>query len=260
MADENHASYTKVGCVVVIGIVAIIAALIWFGGLGGSKNEIFAETYYRMPVSGLSVGSAVNFRGVKVGEVREISFIGVKYDDCAHDDFQTVYVKMAFDARHAQMDPDASPREFLESLVKRGLRATVRASGITGLAVLDLNLPRGEPAPIEPISWQPEYVCIPPAPSMLQSFSDAATLVMNRMRRINFVEAWSNIATVAESTARIAQNVDGLIESQKASIESLLTTADDAARAFKEFADTIRDNPSLLLRPRDAEPLPETEN
>ncbi len=260
MANDNHANYAKVGFVVVAGVAAIVAALVWFGGVGGAKNEFFAETYYRAPVSGLSVGSEVNFRGVKVGEVREISFIGAKYDAYARDDMQTVYVKMAFDPRLARMDPGASPEEFLESLVARGLRATVRASGITGLAALELNLPRGEAVPVAPPSWKPDLVCIPPAPSMLQNFSDAATLVMNRMKKIDFVAAWSNVATVAESASRIAQNVDGLVESQKARLDSILSTADETARAFKEFADTIRDNPSLLLRTRDDAPLPETQN
>ena len=67
MANENHASYAKVGLTVVAGVAAIIGTLIYIGGVKDTGGEILIETCYDKPVSGLSVGSAVNFRGVKVG-------------------------------------------------------------------------------------------------------------------------------------------------------------------------------------------------
>ena len=79
MARDNHASYTRIGLTVVIGVVAIVATLIYLGGMRGRGSEILVETYYDKPVAGLSVGSVVNFRGVKIGEVRELSFVGNKY-------------------------------------------------------------------------------------------------------------------------------------------------------------------------------------
>ena len=79
MASDNHASYTRIGLTVVIGIAAVVGSLIYLGGMRGRDSEVYAETYYDKSVSGLSVGSAVNFRGVKLGEVREITFVGSKY-------------------------------------------------------------------------------------------------------------------------------------------------------------------------------------
>ena len=79
MAKDSHASYTRIGITVVVGVVAIVATLIYLGGMRGRGHEILVETYYDKPVAGLSVGSVVNFRGVKIGEVREISFVRNKY-------------------------------------------------------------------------------------------------------------------------------------------------------------------------------------
>ncbi len=257
MANENHASYTKVGLTLVLGLMAVAGALIYFGGLRGSQGQFYAESYYSAPITGLSVGSEVNFRGVKVGEVKEISFIGAKYPDCDPKDMQIVYLKLAFDNEFLKMARTGNPRFFLEELVRQGLRATVTASGVTGLSKLALNLPKEgqEIEPPDPTPWNPELVCIPPKPSMLESFSDTATLLVNRIKRLDVASAWSNVTTVASSLARISENVDGLVESQKASIDSILTNLDDTARTLKDLVDMLRDNPSLLLRANDPKPL-----
>lgn len=262
MASNTHASFSKVGLTVVLGVLAIAGVLIYLGGIRGDQGSFYAESYYRNPVTGLSVGSEVNFRGVKVGEVKEISFIGAKYRLAADSaDAQTVYIKIAFDSNMLQMADGIEPEIFLRQMVEKGLRATVLSSGVTGLSKLSLNMPKRDQERPEPekISWMPKLVCIPPKPSMLESFSEATTKFMNQMKGIDFVSAWSNVASVADSMARISQNVDILVESQKANIDSVLTNLDALSLSLKTFAEEIKTNPSLLLRPTDPERLEETE-
>ncbi len=261
MASNNHASFSKVGLTVILGVLAIAGVLIYLGGIRGERGCFYAESYYRWPVTGLSVGSEVNFRGVKVGEVKEISFIGTKYRFCDAADRQTVYIKIGFTPDMLNMAGDCAPDLFLSQLIAKGLRATVTSSGVTGLSKLSLNMPRADqPLPdTEQISWTPELVCIPPKPSMLESFSDAATQFMNRMKRMDFETAWSNVATVASSMANISRNVDTLVESQKANIDSVFTNLDALTLSLKSFAEQIKTNPSLLLRQSDPVRLKETE-
>ena len=57
MASDNHASYTRIGLTVVIGVAAIVGSLIYLGGMRGRDNEVIAETYYDKPVSGLPPGA-----------------------------------------------------------------------------------------------------------------------------------------------------------------------------------------------------------
>ena len=73
-----------------------------------------------------------------------------------------------------------------------------------------------------------------------------------------FSSAWSNLATVAESVSKISQDVSGLVESQKSTVGDMFSSLEQTSRSLREFADEVKDNPSLLLRPRDPEPLPET--
>ena len=253
----NHANYSKIGFAVVAGVAAIVATLVYLGGADAGKGVIYAETYSDSPVSGLSVGSDVNLRGVKVGEVREISFVGSEYAEAVGDDISNIHILMAFTPRKMRTVAGEDPEDHLRELVRKGLHATVAASGVTGLSKVELNFPRTEIAHRE-TSWRPRHVCIPPAPSMLESFSDAAAKFMNQVNKMEFATAWSNISSVAESAARVAENVDRFIEEKKDDVAAIVRTLDEAATSTKELAAELRDNPSLLIRPNDPEPLPET--
>lgn len=254
----NQANYSKIGFAVVAGAAAIVLTLVYLGGALGKGEVVYAETYSDAPVSGLSVGSAVNLRGVKVGEVKEISFIGSEYDEAKGDDIPKIYILIAFTTSKMRTTDDEDPEEHLREFVKKGIHATVTSSGVTGLSKIELNFPR-TPIETRPISWRPRHVCIPPAPSMLESFADSAARLMNQLNRMDFVSAWSNVAAVAESSANIAANVDELVDDGKAGIESIVRDMEEAAARVRELAADLKENPSLLIRPNDPDPLPETE-
>ena len=253
----NQANYSKIGFAVVAGAAAIVLTLVYLSGALGKGEVVYAETYSDAPVSGLSVGSAVNLRGVKVGEVKEISFVGSEYDEAKGDDIPKIYILIAFTTSKMRTTEDEDPEEHLREFVKKGIHATVTSSGVTGLSKIELNFPR-TPIETRPISWRPRHVCIPPAPSMLESFADSAARLMNQLNRMDFVSAWSNVAAVAESSANIAANVDELVDDGKAGIESIVHDMEEAAKRVRELAADLRENPSLLLRPNDPDPLPET--
>lgn len=259
MAGSGHASYTKVGAAVFLGVAAIIGLLVYFGGYGDRRGEFFAETYYDDPVSGLSVGSEVNFRGVKVGEVRDISFVGAEYREASATDRQRIYVKMALGRKFARLDQDEDPDELIRSLVAKGLRATVSESGITGLSRIELNLPKGEASAVAPLSWEPASPYIPPAQSVFQSFSESATQAMDKLKQIDFAAMRDRLTSIADSFSSLSEDVGGFVAGQKNAADEALSSLVGATRALKEFSEEIRDNPSLLLRPRDPDPMPETE-
>ena len=260
MANDNHANYAKIGFALVLGTIAILGTLIYLGGVGQHKDEYLCETYYGLPVSGLSVGSEVNFRGVKIGEVRDISFVSAEYDDYAEEDAQVIVIRIALNRRLCRLSEDDSAEAIISQLVENGMRATVSSSGITGLSKLELNLPRAgrDPKPPRTISWRPSLMLIPPEPSMLDGFADAATQVMNQINKMDFVSAWSNVTSIASSAGQIASSANAIVESQRAAISEVMNNLQGVSGGLKELVDEIRANPSLLIRPRDEQPLPET--
>ena len=257
MDRDNHASCAKVGFTVVAGFAAVVAALLYFGGIGRGGGEFLAETYYNASVSGLSVGSEVNFRGVAVGAVKSISFIGADYPDAADADRGKIRIVLAFNDKMARTRQGVSPREVLEHFVSRGMRATVSPSGITGLSKIELNFSSLATAE-EPLSWTPEHFCIPPAPSMLEGFADSATKIMNHLKNMDFGTAYASLTSTVSSAGRAVDEVRALVVDERPALDAILSNLEGASATLKDFAERIRDEPSLLLRSRDERPLPET--
>ena len=258
MASEGKTSYTKIGFIVVAGIVAVAGSLFYFGGVRGNGDLVYAETCFDRSVSGLSIGSAVNFRGVKIGEVKEISFVGNKYN-VRGDDNLRVYIKMGFPRSRltAYEDEGVGADEALGYMVESvGIRATVSASGVTGLSRIELDAAPDFPA-IQP-SWTPEYAYIPPKPSFIDSFSDSATRVMDQINRMDIASVWSNVSASVESLARLSDGVKSTLESSRSDAERIIGNLSGTAAAVRDLVERLRENPSLLIREPEEQRLPET--
>ena len=250
---SSHANYAKIGFTVVIGIVAIVAVLIYLGGAGGQSGITYAETYYDTSVSGLSVGSAVNFRGVKIGEVKYISFVGAEYDGVPWPDAQRIYILMAFP--NHKMGPSSPERA--EEFVAKGLRATVTASGVTGLSRIELDIQRDRP-PAPKVPWKPRNTYIPSYPSLLDNFSDSATKVMNEINHMDIASVWSNVSAAVDSAAHAAEGIRTVVDAARSRVDGVMGSVAEAAESLRDVTMELKRNPSLLIREREAAPLEET--
>ena len=257
MASDNQANYTKIGAFILAGIALLAVTLVYLGGVGARKNEFYAETYFPNEVTGLDVGSAVNFRGVRVGSVKRISFVGAEYDVMAPEDGRKIYVLLALDQRLFNLRHAQSPEDTLRMFVTKGLHATVSASGITGLSHIELNFPKGS-VPAEKMSWKPRRTAIPPAPSILQSAADSATQILNQINRMDLLAAWSNAVGAVENANAAIGTLNTLLESNAGNLGEILANLREASASLRDFAEEIKANPALLLRSNDPERLPET--
>lgn len=260
MANDNHASYARIGFAILAATVATVVTLVYLGGLRGHRNEIFVETYSDREVSGLSVGSSVNFRGVKIGEVREIDFVGNKYEAKGSDNLR-IYILMALNPKKLGYfeDEGISAQDAISYLVKeRGLRASVTASGITGLSRIECNLSRGALSPVEKFAWTPRHPFVPQKISLMDNFSDAATRVMNQINTMDLGAVWSNVNVSVSAMSRTMQTVQTTMEACQGDVEKVAEDLSEAASSLKDLAGELKGNPSLLFRERRPVPLDET--
>ncbi len=260
MAHDNQAHYAKIGFTIVFGICAIVATLIYLGGIRGRRDVVLVEVYYNKPVTGLSVGSTVNFRGMKVGEVREVSFVGSHYDVQGTDQ-ALIYILMALNIRvfDSNGTVEEIERQIQRMVELRGLRASVNINGITGLSRIELDVNKGEEGRGLPkISWKPEHVYIPPKYSLIDNFSEAATKIMNQINTMDFNTFWSNLNVSVESAAHCAETVNNLIESHQANVAQILDNLTATSESLRELMNEVRQNPSVLIRGADRPTLEET--
>ena len=260
MADENKASYAKIGFTGFLGAVALAGALGYLGGMRGGGDVVYGETYVEKSVSGLSVGSPVNFRGLKVGKVSEIGFVGGRYNVTSPRDRNLIYVRMAFPREKlcfGDCRPEWSDETARRMIDQLALRATVTASGITGLSRVEIDSDTNVP-PMQ-VAWTPKDLYIPPAVSLLDSFSDAATKVMNQINRIDIGAVWSNVHASVQALAKTAEGAQAMLESRRGDIDKVVGDLSETMSSVRELTEELRANPSLLIRERVPEPLPETE-
>ena len=260
MANDNQANYARIGFFIIVGIALILGTLVWLGGFGGNKDRMLAETYFPNDVSGLDVGSTVNLRGVRVGSVKRISFVGAEYDVAKPEDGRKIFVLMSLDKRLFRLNRSshvAQPEQMLENLVNMGLHATVSASGVTGLSHIELNFPKGKVQDQRP-SWKNHNIVIPSAPSILQSVADSATQILDQINRMDLLAAWTNAVLTLESANVTLSSLGTLLDSNGGNVGEILDNLREASSSLRDFAAEVKSNPSLLLRSQDYDRLPET--
>lgn len=258
MANDTQASYAKIGFFILLGIALIVGTLVYFVGLRPKDDVLDVETFFSESVSGLDVGSAVNLRGVRVGEVRSISFIAAEYENVAREDHLKICVGLRLDASKFRFKGDArTPEQVLKDMIafhgehsdRQGLHATVSSSGVTGLSHIELNFPRIPLAQEEPHPWESRTLLIPPAPSLLQSAADSARNILDQLGKMNLVAAWTNIVDVTRNASVALENLNATMLSVRGEIPELVGSVRDAATSVRMFLDNADRNPGSLVLP-----------
>jgi phospholipid/cholesterol/gamma-HCH transport system substrate-binding protein len=151
----------KLGLFTLGGLALLIAGLLAFGARSYFQSTSTYETYIEGDVTGLTVGSAVELRGVNVGKVTHIDFSWTEYEVT-----QPSYIVVQFLMRDdiEPTIPGTSRGELLQSAIQRGLRARIKAKGITGTSVLSLEYVDPTENPPAQVPWTPKYTYIPSAP------------------------------------------------------------------------------------------------
>lgn len=134
---------TAVGAFSVVFVLLLFVCVVAFGTFSfGSQSTRFV-VYLEDSVNGLDIGSAVKFKGVKIGSVRRIhlNFTGQQPESLA------VPVEIEIDGEFDGEDAETFQRDHLAGIIERGLRARVQlTSVVTGLLYVDLDFFPGTPA------------------------------------------------------------------------------------------------------------------
>ena len=239
-----------------IGIISILGGLHYFAKISAKSNVVLLETYFQCPVNGLSIGSAVNYRGVKIGSVKEISFLGAKYDVPSKES-RNVYVLMEIDCDICRYRPDEDAKKTVERMIDSGLRAkfcgtqTVKASSIEFI-VPEKNIPPAR------ISLKSDYALIPPMPLETVNPSVESGINGEGFKGFDASAVLSNVIAMTQGASQMCNNINSVVESERDRLSRILENLDATASALRVFSETISENPSRLIRARSAEYLPET--
>jgi ABC-type transporter Mla subunit MlaD len=166
--DEKQ-KYWRLGLFVLITLIVTLGLLLMLGLGSVFKKSFVFETYFDSSVSGLTVGSPVEFRGIPLGEVTEI-FSSTVYEADVPIEKRKGYIVVRAQVSSTFKNQTSQLERDIPEYVRRGLRAQTQSQGITGQLFLSLDLLGPEQQPSLEFDWQPEHIYIPSAPSLTGEF------------------------------------------------------------------------------------------
>ena len=189
---NDRKSKLRVG-IFVITATALLLIILFFLGL----SEIFVRkicvvTTFTESVQGLSVGSDVKFRGVKIGNVKNVSIM---------PEMKMIKVEMAVESdRFTGMVNEQEFVSFIKKEMVQGLRCRLEFAGITGMKYVNMDyftqpgaIPETPPGIMETCG---NSIYIPGVSSSFKDIAVALTHALDRFSAIPF----ENISEELERT------------------------------------------------------------
>ena len=175
----TRANYVKVGLFVIVGLLGVLGLGVALGTTATRREVAPVFTYFNESVQGLEVGAPVDFRGVKIGSVGEITIapdhrmVQVRMDaDVASMERLGLWQKGAFKAK---VPPPAPPPD---------VRTQLGSQGLTGnrYVAVDFFDPAENPPPR--LSFAPPANYVPAAKSLSKGLEDSVTKAMDRLAEL----------------------------------------------------------------------------
>jgi hypothetical protein len=189
MSTKPH--YFRIGIFVILAVLLIVVAVVVFGAGMLLHDKLRFETYFDESITGLSLGSPLEFRGVRLGQVEKIGFVGNVYDldrDAGKVSSYEPYVRVVFSVPRGSLPEFAEDQteEVLAQMIESGLRLRVMSNILTGQAYLEADYVDPNRFPTIDVQWHPIYPYIPSAPGELTTLKDSVDKIMYRLQEIDF--------------------------------------------------------------------------
>jgi ABC-type transporter Mla subunit MlaD len=249
MLMSVKANYFKIGIFIISATVIAIIAIIVLGVGTVFQHKVMIETYIDGSVQGLDVGSPFKFRGVKLGSVEEITFVGNEYKfERTSEEYlaygQFILIKASF--KPVQDVTEKEQRIFLERMIAKGLRVRLASQGITGAAFLEADYIDPAESPPMKITWEPKTYYVPSVPSKITQLTESVETILAKLEEINVKGITDGLEVTLGSVnkilndvkvAKIAEHVEQLLvelrETNK-KVKPLITDASETMDSVKE--------------------------
>jgi paraquat-inducible protein B len=247
---SKAASKTLIGAFVIGAIaLAVIAVIIFGSGKILTKKPVYIM-FFEGSVKGLNEGSQVNFRGVKIGSVKDIE---LKFDAKDLAFLIPVYVEID-PTKVTGFKGTIGREEAWEELIQKGLRAQLELQSIlTGQLMINVDFFPGKPARY--IGMDKRYPEIPTVPSPLDELLKTAQelplkeLFDKLLKSIEGIEKVANSPQIGSSLESLSE---GLKESRKIltkidhEIGPMMTNLKETSDSIKAFTDKSQGVPAAL--------------
>lgn len=237
MTGRQDIDYFRIGLFVLLGLILMILTIMAFSSMQLFAKRLYFETYFNESVEGLSIGSPVKYRGIEIGQVKDIELVASVYPE-ANDDSNTaygryIYVLMAINPDFLPNTSSDRVAQILRREVHEGLRTTLTIQGLTGGTFLSLTFVDPSQSKELPIDWRPNNYYIPSSISTLARLSDSLGKILNSLQTVNFQH-------ISDQTELLLGHLNRLVNETNSNLVHV-------SGNLNELTDMIKENPSALI-------------
>lgn len=240
----TRSGYFKIGAFTLLGLVMLVILVLVLGTGSLFKSYVFAETYFDQSVQGLSVGSPVLYRGVRLGTVTEMGLCREKYglvpsrSEAEARFGRYIYVMMRIEPRlgeRKRMSARARKRS-LDTEVGEGFRVRLAPQGVTGVSVLTVDYVDVNANPPLDFDWEPENLYIPSAPSIIVRVEEAIVAISDiakRLRNADYESMATNLSQILAEANRLVRSLD--TEDLQVEVKAILAEMRTTSTSVREW-------------------------
>ncbi|MDR1435352.1 MAG: MlaD family protein [Puniceicoccales bacterium] len=215
----------------VLGALAIFTTtlILLFGG-NFFKNKASFVLYFNGSVNGLDVGSAVKFKGVRIGNVKSVDVVY----DAESDVILTpiiIEINAVIFSPSTNLLPKAERKDFYDHQIRNGLAAKLgMESFVTGKLFIELDYHRLNKPRFHRKNGT-NFIAIPTITSEIDKFISGADSLIKKFDQIDFKH-------ISERLMSILSNLDDQI--QDSNISEMIQNISNAALAIQSFLNSDR--------------------
>ncbi|WP_305805630.1 MlaD family protein [Stenotrophomonas sp. YIM B06876] len=199
---ETKANYVLIGVFTLLVSLALLAFGLWAAKYSSDRTWQQYRVVFNEAVTGLSVGSPVQYNGIAVGSITELTL--------APDDPRQVIARVRLNS--------TTP-------VKADTRAKLAITSLTGPTIIQLTGGTPQSPALTAISKE-AVPTIQAVPSALQNITDVASRIVERMDQ---VLSDRNVASIASTLQNVEAISKGLAD-REAGTQALIASARETAR------------------------------
>lgn len=256
MSDQGRVSPGLIGAFVLGALLLGLGAVFYLSNSGFTAQSSKYILYFQSDIKGLQVGSPVNFRGVKIGQVDSMS---ITYESQTRQ-FR-IPVIISIDSRKVGFDD--VQREMhglfeLKTLIREGLRARLNLQSlVTGK--LEVELDFAPDTEVRLVGRDDSYPEIPTVQSNLEKIASAfEELPMERITRrvsemldsVDKLLANGEIPRMVESFILVTQRLDSITRQLETETPVLLSGSrgaiDESRALLQELTGAVKETRALI--------------
>jgi len=227
-----------IGAFVLGAIALVLAAIVLLSSGNWFEPKSLFTVFFPGSVRGLNKGAPVTFRGVKIGEVKEVTAFLTGRDD------RLIQIEVVIEVRTNVVEaPEGVPRPFAggtseqlaAALIARGVRARMLSQSLlTGQKYIDLDFLPDEPARVAGIQrLHPE---LPTTPTAMEKLGDQAETFFAKLAELPLDQMLEDLRKALQSLREVLSSPDlkGAIAGAHRATRSLEPTLTDARAAIAD--------------------------